>query len=267
MINAIIHYQFMQNAIIGAILASILTGIIGAIIIEKKWIMLSSGIAHSSFGGIGLGYMLHFEPIYGAFLFSILASILIPTIDRKTETGSENLTAMLWSLGMALGILFIAFTPGYPPDMTSYLFGNILTISMKNIIIMLIVTILVTSTLLLFYNYWKAYLFDSEFAFIIGIKTMLMDYVLYFLIAISVVALIKMVGIILIIALMSIPPSIAKFYVTSFRRLITNSIILGLIFSLIGLTISYYYSIPSGATIIIVSIIAYIISMFIKKAI
>ncbi|MCK5763241.1 MAG: metal ABC transporter permease [Clostridiales bacterium] len=267
MIDAIINYQFMQNAVIGAVLASILTGIIGAIIVEKKWIMLSSGIAHSSFGGIGLGYMLNFEPIYGAFLFSILASLLIPTIDRRTETGSENLIAMLWSLGMALGILFIAFTPGYPPDMTSYLFGNILTISMKNIIIMLIVTIIVTTTLLSFYNHWKAYLFDSEFAFIIGIKTILMDYVLYFLIAISVVALIKLVGIILIIALMTIPPSIARFYVKSFSRLIIDSIFLGLLFSLLGLTISYYYNIPSGATIIIVSIVAYIISMFIKKAI
>ncbi len=138
---------------------------------------------------------------------------------------------------------------------------------MKNIIIMLIVTIIVTTTLLSFYNYWKAYLFDNEFAFIIGIKTILMDYILYFLIAISVVALIKLVGIILIIALMTIPPSIARFYVKSFSRLIIDSVFLGLIFSLLGLTISYYYNIPSGATIIIVSIVAYIISMFIKKAI
>ncbi|MBN2259427.1 MAG: metal ABC transporter permease [Clostridiales bacterium] len=265
MINALFHYQFMQNALIGALLASILTGIIGAIIVEKKWIMLSSGIAHSSFGGIGLGYMLNFEPIYGAFLFAIFSSILIPTIDRKTDTGSENLTAMLWSLGMALGIFFIAFTPGYPPDMTSYLFGNILTISFQNIMVMIVVTAIVLTILLSYYNHWKAYLFDHEFAFIIGINTSVMDYVLYFLIAISVVALIKMVGIILIIALLTIPPSIARFYAKSFSRLIIYSMILGFIFSFIGLFISYYYNIPSGATIILVSIIAFVISIFIKK--
>ena len=267
MINAILNYQFMQNALFGALLASILTGIIGAIIVEKKWIMLSSGIAHTSFGGIGLGYMLGFEPIYGAFMFAIFASLIIPSIDRRTDTGSENLTAMLWSFGMAMGILFIAFTPGYPPDMTSYLFGNILTISASNLIMMLIITIIVIVTLLSFYNHWKIHLFDHEFASIIGLKTTLMDYILYLLIAISVVALIKLVGIILIIALLTIPPSIARFFATSFSRLVIYSMGLGFMFSIIGLIISYYYNIPSGATIIIVSIFSYILTVLLKKRI
>ncbi len=267
MINAIASYQFMQNALWGAVLASILTGIIGAIIVEKKWLMLSSGIAHSSFGGIGLGYMLGFEPIYGAFLFTTVAAMLVPTIDRKSDTGSENLTAMLWSFGMALGILFIAFTPGYPPDMNSYLFGNILTISKANLNVMILVTTLVLGVLLSFYNIWKAYLFDGEFTFIMGIKTLWMDYVLYFLIAISIVALIKLVGIILIMALLTIPPSISRFYARSFSRLILSSMGLGLLFSLMGLVVSYYYSIPSGASIILISVLAYGLALVAKKII
>ncbi len=265
MIDAILHYQFMQNAIIGVLLASLLTGIIGAIIVEKRWIMLSSGIAHSSFGGIGFGYMMGFEPIYGAFLFAILSALIIPTVERNTDTGSENLTAMLWSFGMALGILFIAFTPGYPPDMTSYLFGNILTISRENLMLMSGITLVVITTLVTFYNQWKVHLFDHQFAFILGLKTTLMDYVLYVMIAISVVALIKMAGIILIIALLTIPPSIARFFAKSFSRLIIFSMLFGFIFALVGLIISYYYSIPSGATIIIVSILAYIITFIFKK--
>jgi zinc transport system permease protein len=264
MIEAILKYQFLQNALIGVFLASLLTGIIGAIIVEKKWIMISSGIAHSSFGGIGLGYLLGFEPIYGAFMFAIAASLIIPTIDKRTDTGKENLMAMLWSFGMALGILFIAFTPGYPPDMTSYLFGNILTISKANLVMMAVITVIVLTVLIAFYNQWKVHLFDHEFAYILGIKTNLMDYVLYILIAISVVALIKMAGIILIIALLTIPPSIARFYANSFSRMIMLSMGFGFIFALIGLTISYYTNVPSGATIIIVSVVAYILA-FIKK--
>ncbi|OPL09514.1 MAG: hypothetical protein AVO33_06885 [delta proteobacterium ML8_F1] len=267
MINAIVSYQFMQNALWGALLASILTGIIGSIIVEKKWLMLSSGIAHASFGGIGLGYMLGFEPIYGAFMFSTFASILVPTIDRKSDTGSENLTAMLWSFGMALGILFIAFTPGYPPDMNSYLFGNILTISKTNLNVMIVVTALVLTVLLSFYNIWKAYLFDGEFTFIMGIKTLWMDYILYFLIALSIVALIKLVGIILIMALLTIPPSISRFYARSFSRLILSSMGLGLLFSLTGLWISYYTSIPSGASIVLISVFAYVLVFLTKKVI
>jgi len=265
MINAILNYTFMQNALLGAILASILTGIIGSIIVEKKLVMLSSGIAHSSFGGIGLGYMLGFDPIYGAFMFSIFSALLIPTIDKKTNTGSDNLIAIIWSFGMALGILFISFTKGYPPDMSSYLFGNILTISTANLYIMLAVTIIVVSLFTTYYNHWKVYLFDSEFAFIIGIKTNLMDYILYVLIGISVVAMVKMVGIILIIALLSIPPSISKFYVTSFKSLILHSIFWGLFLTISGLIVSYYFNIPSGATIIILSVIIYSLSALYKN--
>lgn len=257
MIDAIVQYQFMRSAVLGVLLAGVLTGIIGAVIVEKRWIMLSSGIAHSSFGGIGLGYLLGFEPIYGAFLFAVLSALVIPAVDRRTDTGSENLTAMLWSFGMALGILFIAFTPGYPPDMTSYLFGNILTISMENLVMMALITSVVVAVLIGFYNTWKVYLFDHEFATIIGLPVKLMDSAVFLLIAVSVVALIKTAGIILIIALLTIPPSIARFFARSFSKLILYSIGLGLGFSLTGLTLSYYTNIPSGATIILVSIATY----------
>ncbi len=129
MINAILNYTFMQNAIAAALLASIVTGIIGTIAIEKKLISMSGGIAHASFGGIGLGYLIGLEPIWGGLFFAVGSSVLISKISENKRIKADTLTGILWSFGMALGILFISLAPGYMPDMTSYLFGDILSVS------------------------------------------------------------------------------------------------------------------------------------------
>lgn len=129
MIDAILKYTFLQNAIISAVLASIICGIIGTIIVEKKLVMMSGGIAHSAFGGIGMGYFLNIEPIIGALIFAIISSFGIVTIKEKSELNADTIIGMFWTLGMALGIIFISITSGYPPDISSYLFGDILTAS------------------------------------------------------------------------------------------------------------------------------------------
>ena len=123
MIDAILKYTFLQHAIIGAILASIICGIIGTIIVEKKLVMMSGGIAHTAFGGVGMGYFLKIEPIIGALIFAIISSFGIVGIKRKSRVNTDTIIGMFWSLGMALGIIFISLTPGYPPDISSYLFG------------------------------------------------------------------------------------------------------------------------------------------------
>ena len=136
MISAILKYSFMQNALIAALLASIVTGIIGTIAIEKKLVSMSGGIAHASFGGIGLGYLLGIEPIWGGLFFAAGSSVLISKLSENKKIKADTLTGILWSFGMALGILFIYLAPGYMPDMTSYLFGDILSVSKSAIIYM-----------------------------------------------------------------------------------------------------------------------------------
>lgn len=265
MIDAILNYNFMQNALIAAILASVACGIIGTIIIEKKLVMLSGGVAHTSFGGIGLGYLMGFEPIIGAFIFSIISSLSISHINRRAKTNSDALIGMFWSTGMALGILFIAFTEGYPPDMNSYLFGDILTVSNISINMMIIVDIIVIGSIFMFFNYWKAYLFDEEFAKVLGMPTRFLENFLFVLIALTIVTLLKVVGIILVLALLTIPPSIAKLFTYDFKKIIVTSIILGMIITISGLFISYQFNIASGATIILLGTIMYFIAFIIKK--
>lgn len=265
MIETLFKYTFMKNAFIASILTAIVCGIIGTIIVEKKMVSMSGGIAHASFGGIGLGYLLGIEPIIGGLIFAILSSIGITTINRKTNTNSDSLIGIFWAVGMSLGILFISITPGYPPDMTSYLFGDILTVSSFYIKIMIVLSLIIIISIGLIFNYWKAYLFDEEFAKILGMKTILFEYFLFILVALTIVILIKVVGIILSIALLTIPPAIAKLMDYNIRNIMIISSILGIIFNIMGLIISYQYNIPSGSTIILLSVIGYFLVLLISK--
>ncbi|MTI48288.1 metal ABC transporter permease [Sporosalibacterium faouarense] len=265
MIEAIFKYTYLQNAFLSAVLASIACGIIGTIIIEKKLVMLSGGIAHTSFGGIGLGYYIGIEPIYGAFVFAIISALGIAQVSKKIHTYSDALIGMFWSLGMALGILFIAITPGYPPDMTSYLFGDILTVSSSSIIMMSMIDLIIVIVIFSLYNYWKAYFFDEEFSKVIGIPTEILEKILFIMIALTIVVLIKLVGIILVIALLTIPPSIAKLLSYNLMNIMLISIIVGVVLCILGLYLSYRFDIASGATIILTSGATYFISAFIKS--
>lgn len=260
LIRAIFEYQFLQNAFIASILASVVCGIIGVIVVEKKLVMMSGGIAHTSYGGVGLGYLLGFEPIIGAFLFSICAALGIGFIKRKGGGRSEVIIGLFWSLGMALGILFIALMPGYPPDLTSYLFGSILSVTKADLYLMIILTVIVTLVIFILFNDWKAYLFDEEFASILGIKTAFLEYLLLIIIAMTIVVLIRVVGIILILALLTAPAAIAGMLTSKLKGRMIYAIIFGNIFCILGLWISYMMDIASGASIVILSVISYFLS-------
>lgn len=259
MIQAIFEYQFMQNAIIAGILASIVCGIIGVMIVEKKLVMMSGGIAHTAYGGVGLGYLLNFPPILGAFFFAIAAAFGIGFIKRKGGTRADVIISMFWSLGMALGILFIALRPGYPPDLSSYLFGNILSVTRADLWLMLILAFLVLAVVTLLYQDWKNYLFDEEFAFVMGKPTGFMEYLLLLLVALTVVVLIRVVGIILVISLLAAPAAIAEMITHRFEQRMGYAIVFGLITTLGGLTISYYWNVASGASIVLLSAAIYLL--------
>lgn len=265
MVDAIFKYTFLQNAIISAVLASIICGIIGTIIVEKKLVMLSGGIAHASFGGIGMGYFLNIEPIIGALIFAVASSFGVVTIKEKSKVNTDTIIGMFWVLGMALGIIFISLTPGYPPDISSYLFGDILTVSKMDIYIMATLDFIVIFMVIGFFNHIKSYLFDKEFSNVIGINVKLIEYIIFLFIAFSVVVLIRVVGIMLVIALLTVPPAISKLFTYDLKKIMGLSIVFGLFFSLLGLFISYKLHIASGATIIIVAVCSYVISLIIKK--
>ncbi|NLJ40422.1 MAG: metal ABC transporter permease [Clostridiales bacterium] len=249
MLKTIMQYQFLQNAVISAVLASIACGIIGTIIIEKRLVMMSGGIAHTAFGGIGLGFFLGIEPIIGALVITVGAALGVATIKRKTSMNTDIPIGIFWAAGMSLGVLFVALTPGYPPDMNTYLFGDILTVSRSNLYIILSLDILVALAVIALFQHFKAYLFDEEFSTVMGIKTTFIEYLLFILIALTVVVVIHVVGIILIMALLTAPPAIARLFTHNLKRLMVYSILIGIFFTLTGLWLSYTLNIPSGTAI------------------
>lgn len=265
MIKALFEYQFLRNAVLAGILASVVCGIIGVIIIEKKLVMMSGGIAHTSYGGVGLGYLLGFEPIIGAFIFSICAALGIGFIKRRGKAESDVIIGLFWSLGMALGILFIALMPGYPPDLSSYLFGSILSVTKSNLLLAACLTLIVIFVIVMLFNDWKAYLFDEEFAAIKGVRTAFLEYLLLILIAMTVVVLIRVVGIILVLALLTAPAAMASVFTSSLKKRMIYAILLGNIFCFAGLWISYELNVASGAVIVTLSVTSCLISYGIRS--
>jgi len=259
MLSALFQYTFLQHALLAAILASVACGIMGTVIVTKKLVMMSSGIAHTAFGGIGLGYFLGIEPIIGALFFSTSSSLGITALKRNSAVNSDVLMGMFWPLGMALGIIFIAFTPGYPPDMTSYLFGDILTVSKQDLIYMLVLDVIMVIAVTVFIHWIKAYLFDEEFGTALGLNMAFIDYLIFVLIAITVVTTIRVVGIILVLSLLCVPPTIARMFTFDLKNIMILSIGLGILCCLVGIWSSYVLQVSSGASIVIVAFLAYLI--------
>jgi len=264
MIDAL-QYEFMRNALIAAVLVSIACGIVGTFVVIKKIVFISGGITHAAFGGIGLGYLLGINPVLAAIPFSLLSAIGIGLISKKTKISEDAAIGMLWAVGMALGIIFIGLTPGYAPDLFSYLFGSILTVAFSDIIIMIILDIIIIGTVLFLYKEFQAISFDEEFSEITGVPTRILYLLLLCLVALSIIVLIRVVGIILIIALLTIPATIARQFTDKLKQLMILSTLSAIVLTVVGLWLSYLFDLPSGAVIVLMLAVVFLISFVAKK--
>ncbi len=261
----LLQYEFMQNAFIAAVLVSVACGMVGTYVVVKKIVSISGGISHAAFGGIGLGYLIGINPIVAAIPFSIFSALSIGFINKRIKISEDTAIGILWTTGMALGIIFINLSPGYAPDLFSYLFGSILTVPDSDLTLMLILDIVIIIIVFLFNREFIAISFDEEFSKTIGIKVEPLYLLLLCLVALSVVVLIKVVGVILVIALLSIPAAISMQYTSSINKVMTFSVIIGLVLNILGLWLSYIFNLASGATIVIILGLTFIISSLITK--
>lgn len=252
-----LQYSFIQNAFAAAILANIACGIIGVYVVVKKIVFISGGIAHASFGGVGLGYYLGINPMFGVLPFSLVSALVMGTVSKKSKIPEDSAIGILWSLGMALGIIFVYLTPGYAPDLMTYLFGNILTVPRIDLYLMLVLDMVIVGAVYFFYKEFLALCFDEEFTTVQGLPTEKLYLFLLCIIALTIVVLIKVVGIILVIALLTIPASLSRKFTYNLRQMMLISIVFGTIISLTGIGLSYVLDVPSGATIILVLSLIY----------
>lgn len=261
----LLQYEFVRNAIIAGLLTSVACGIIGVYIIIKRLVFISGGISHASFGGIGLGYFLGINPVVTLLPFSIVSAISMYLIERKTRLSGDTAIGILWAAGMASGILFIYLTPGYAPDLMTYLFGNILTVPVEDILLMAVLDLIIVAVVGLLYKEFLAICFDEEFASITGVKAGRLYLLLLCLIAMAVVSMIRVVGIILVIALLTIPAAISRMFLSDVKAMMLLSIASGAVFTMAGLWLSYLFDLPSGSTIVLTLIAAYVAGAVVKR--
>jgi len=258
--SGILSYDFVIHALEAAFLASITCGFIGAYIVARRMVFISGGITHASFGGIGLGYYLGINPIFGAAVFSILSAFGIRLVSNQTDIREDSAIGILWSFGMAVGIIFIYLTPGYAPNLMSYLFGSILTVTPTDLAFMGILAVVTVTVFLLFYRTILFISFDEEYARSHNAPVETFNYLMLTLVALVIVINIRVAGIILVISYLTIPQSTANLFVNDLKKIIILSILISFTGSITGLFLSYYWNIPSGATIIFVFVLIFMIA-------
>jgi zinc transport system permease protein len=264
-LGELLRQSFLQHALIGGVLASIGCGIMGSYVVVKRIGFLAGGISHAVLGGMGVALFFSVNPLAGALVAALAAAILIGWISLRWREQEDTLISAVWAVGMAIGILFISRTPGYNVDLMSYLFGNILIVSAGDLWLMAGMDAAVLLLVLLFYRQFLAVAFDEEFARLRGVPVPLFYLLLLSLVALTVVLLIQVVGLILVIALLTLPAAIALQYVHSLGRSMALAALLGMVFTCVGLVIAYQSDLPAGATIILVAGIAYLLSTLLGR--
>jgi zinc transport system permease protein len=264
MIEAL-QFEFMRNALVAGLLASVICGIIGTLVVVNRIVFLSGGIAHAAFGGIGLAFFFGWPYLFGTIGFSLAAAMLMAAISIRSKHRADTIIGVIWAVGMAFGIILIDLTPGYNVDLMSYLFGSILTVPRSDLWIMLATGILITILVMYYYKDLLALSYDEEFARIRGVPVRGLYFALIGMLAVTIVLVIQVVGLILVIALLTIPPFIAEKYVKSLFQMMIVSSMLGVVFTVSGLWVSYTFNLTSGASIIMVSGCVFLASLSFEK--
>ena len=260
----LLTFAFFRNAISAAILTSIIAGLVGSYIVAKRSVFISGGITHASFGGMGIAYYMGWPPFLGAGIFAILSALGIEWTSNKAGLREDSSIAILWSLGMAIGILFVFLTPGYTPNLMGFLFGDILTVKISDLLWLLGIAILIIALVSFFYQPVLAVAFDPEFAKVSGLPVNWIKYLSAIVVAVAIVLSIKVMGIILVLSLYTIPASAANLFAKSLKKVMLGSVIISTVGSIIGLLLAYNFDLPSGATIIFTLTMVYIIMRFAK---
>ena len=260
----LLQYTFFQHALIGSLLASIVCGIIGTYIVTRRLVFISGGLTHASFGGIGMGLYTGISPILSAAIFSVLSAFGVEWLSKRKDMREDSAIAGIWSLGMALGVIFIFLTPGYAPNLSAYLFGNILTVSTGDIIWIAALALLLVVLFTLFLREIVYVAFDRDFAVTQGLPVKWIEYVMMFFSAVTIVLSIRLVGIMLLMSLLTLPQITVNLFTSDFKKIIFGSIAIGFLGCVFGLVLSYLLNVPSGAFIILVLVLFFLIVKAIK---
>ncbi|PIS42963.1 MAG: metal ABC transporter permease [Candidatus Kerfeldbacteria bacterium CG08_land_8_20_14_0_20_40_16] len=261
----IFQLPFMQRALMAGIILAFLLAFIGIFVILRRMAFFGDGIAHASLAGIAIAILADLNPILIAIVFSIIIALIIYLLEKKTSLSSDTIIGIFFTASMSLGVLLISFKEGYQPELISFLFGNILAIRVFELYLIVILAISILTFLILFFRKITLVVFDRETAYISGINVTAIEITLYLALAVSIVLGVKILGIVLVSALLIIPASIAKLVASSFKGLVVASVILSEIIVILGIFLSYYFNWPTGATIVLTGTAWFIVTFIFSK--
>ncbi len=256
---------FLQRAVLIGLLASIACAVIGSYVVVKRVTYISGGISHAVLGGIGIAYFLGGNPLIGALMAALVAAVVIGIVSLHAGQHEDTTIGALWAVGMAVGIVFMYKTPGYQQDLMSYLFGNILLVTSTDAWLVLALDVAILIVVVLFYKRFQALCFDEEFTLVQGIRVDAFYLLLLGLTALTVVILVQVVGIILVIALLTLPAATAGHYAGSLRQMMLLALVVGVVCTFGGLAVSYPYNLPPGATIVLIAGALYLLSTLFRS--
>lgn len=261
----IFQYTFFQNALLGVVIVSIMSAMIGTYIITRRLMFITGGVTHACFGGLGLGYYLGVSPIFMAGVFAVASSLGVEWLTSKQRVREDSAISVMWALGMAVGTLFIFLTPGYVPELNSFLFGNILTITSNDLIAFGVFTLIFVVFFFSCYKLIVSCAFDKDFARTKGQPVTLINTLMTVAIAICVVLTIRLIGIMLLMSLLSMPQMVAEVFTARLKPMMAISVVVSVVCSVFGLFCSYLLGVPASATIVLALVVVYVMARVVKK--
>ncbi|MBQ7940845.1 MAG: metal ABC transporter permease [Muribaculaceae bacterium] len=261
----IFQYTFFQNALLGVVIVSVMSAMIGTYIITRRLMFITGGVTHACFGGLGIGYYLGLSPVVMAGIFAVLSSLGVEWLTVKHRVREDSAISVMWALGMAVGTLFIFLTPGYVPELNSFLFGNILTITKGDLLAFAIFTVIFVIFFFSCYRLIVSCAFDRDFARTMGQPVTLINTIMTVAIAVCVVLTIRLIGIMLLMSLLSMPQMVAEVFTNRLKPMIAVSVFVSMVCSVLGLIFSYVLGVPASAMIVLSLVVAYVAARVIKK--
>lgn len=255
--------EFMIHAMVASVLCSVACGCMGSLAVVNRMVMFAGGIAHSAYGGVGLAFFLALSPFPVILCFSLLMAFLMASLTLKKQDRADAIIGVMWATGMALGIILLDLTPGYNVDLMTYLFGSMLAVPTSELSLMFLLDVLILTSIVLLNKQWVLLSYDREMALLKGLPVTFLHFLLVGLMTCAVVITMRAVGLLLVIALFSIPPYIAEKYSRSIWSMMFISSILGIFFSLGGIWLAYLYNISTGATVILLAALSFVIDQVI----
>ena len=259
----ILHYTFFQNALWASLLISIACGVVGTYIVSRRIVFISGGITHATFGGLGMGFYFSINPLLSAFIFALLAAFGVEYLSRSgsyRRIREDSAIAAVWSLGMAIGVIFIFLTPGYAPNLSAYLFGNILTVTSNDLLWMAFLSVSLVALYVVGKKTIVYTAFDRDFAITQRLPVRKIEYLMMFFIAATIVLSIRLAGIMLLMSMLTIPQMTVNLFTSNYHKITIGSCIVGLFGCISGLMLSYFFNIPSGAFIILIQLLLFLLA-------